>query len=120
MQALKSIIFEMPGCIENVEFDMLNKYKTVESRVAYLKLVKTEALNYYKNMNEENDDLSKYNISVINEATENLNEDLESERKANEPLGFRFEELIRVLLIDNAFVFRILKAVRFNVPPNLL
>ena len=57
MEAVKNIKLKMPEDIDNVELNMM-RYDIAESRIAFLKLVKNEAIKYYNSENEEKDDLS--------------------------------------------------------------
>lgn len=89
MKAKSNTKFTMPDDIENVEINMM-EYHIVEERNAYLELIKTKAIKYYKKHNALNDDETKYNLKIIGYAINDIEELLEQERKSEEPFGYKY------------------------------
>lgn len=99
MKAPKNIIIKLPEDIENVELNMM-QYRIAESRNAYLRLIKQRSIEYYKSKNEEDEQLSKYNLTLIDQAIDNLKEHLEKERRDYKPLGYKFNEEVIEIEMD--------------------
>ncbi len=99
MKAPKNIELKLPEDIENVESNMM-QFRIAESRNAYLNLIKKKSIEYYKSQGEFDEQLSQYNLAVIDQAIEELRVNLEKERRDNKPLGYMFNEEVIELELD--------------------
>ena len=64
MVAIKNRKLNLPEDIENVEINMM-QFKTAESRIAYLRLIKKVTIKFFFSDDEEINSLKNHYVSVI-------------------------------------------------------
>lgn len=99
MKAPKNIKIKLPEDIAKFREGMMT-YDSVESRSAYLRLIKKKAEEYYKNNIDEYDWLEQDILKMIDKEINELKPDIEAERDVNKPLGWKYSEDVMELELD--------------------
>lgn len=99
MVAPKNIKLDLPEDIENVEISMM-RFKTAESRIAYLKVMEKVTIKFYFSDDEETNSLKNHYVSVIEKNVEKFDEYLKKEREEYKPLGYKYDEEVIELELD--------------------
>ena len=99
MKAKKNYKIKLPQDIEEVELNML-RFNEIETRTAYLKLIKNTAEKYYKAYNKENDENIRLKLKVIDDELESLKDLLEEEREKYKPIGYKYDDETIQLELD--------------------